>query len=135
MSSVFSDYLLSLSESHLVYHITITHMPSPPHSITGATSTAYSNGVSYYDHAGDLHSLEMLEILPQILKEGIIFAGSGAALLLQAALTAIRDTEIPSGGNTALATELIEAPPFWSLVHVLNVKPSWMYCNAARPLV
>ncbi|PWY86529.1 hypothetical protein BO94DRAFT_466795 [Aspergillus sclerotioniger CBS 115572] len=38
-----------------------------------------------------LEALDKLEILPQILQEGILFAGSGAALLLQAAYPNIRN--------------------------------------------
>jgi uncharacterized protein (DUF2236 family) len=53
-----------------------------------------------------LHALEQLEILPQILQEGILFAGSGAALLLQAAMPAMRQD---NPGPDALATELLEA--------------------------
>ncbi|OJI88107.1 hypothetical protein BO79DRAFT_184424 [Aspergillus costaricaensis CBS 115574] len=37
-----------------------------------------------------LEALDKLEILPQILQEGILFAGSGAALLLQAAYPNIK---------------------------------------------
>lgn len=84
-------------------------MLSPSHSIADTTSTTYSDGAPYFDKARHIHSLEMLEILPRILKEGIIFAGSGAALLLQAALPSIRDTEVQSSGHKALATELINA--------------------------
>lgn len=58
--------------------------------------------------SGRLHALEQLEILPQILQEGILFAGSGAALLLQAALPGIRHEET-SGGHHELATELVDA--------------------------
>lgn len=57
---------------------------------------------------GPLHSLDQLEILPQILQEGILFAGSGAALLLQAALPGIRN-EGTTGGHQELATELLDA--------------------------
>jgi uncharacterized protein (DUF2236 family) len=56
--------------------------------------------------SGRLHALEQLEILPQILQEGILFAGSGAALLLQAALPGIRATENESSKD--LATELLD---------------------------
>ncbi|KAJ5153507.1 uncharacterized protein N7482_009985 [Penicillium canariense] len=71
--------------------------------LEATTATASTND------SGRLHALEQLEILPQILQEGILFAGSGAALLLQAALPAIRETEHPDGGHQALATELIDA--------------------------
>ncbi|KAJ5702341.1 hypothetical protein N7488_009889 [Penicillium malachiteum] len=56
--------------------------------------------------AGRLHALEQLEILPQILQEGILFAGSGAALLLQAAMPGIRATENETSKD--LATELLD---------------------------
>lgn len=90
---------------------------SPPSPIdekqfeaNGTTTTTHTNGASSSSNdSGRLHALEQLEILPQILNEGILFAGSGAALLLQAALPAIRDTEHPTGGHQALATELIDA--------------------------
>ncbi|KAJ6157693.1 hypothetical protein N7470_005285 [Penicillium chermesinum] len=59
--------------------------------------------------SGRLHALEQIEILPQILREGILFAGSGAALLLQAALPDLRNLEAPSGNADALITELLDA--------------------------
>ncbi|KAJ5161315.1 hypothetical protein N7492_006707 [Penicillium capsulatum] len=59
--------------------------------------------------SGRLHALEQLEILPQILQEGILFAGSGAALLLQAAMPAIRDEENENPNPEDLATELLDA--------------------------
>jgi len=58
--------------------------------------------------SGHLHALEKLEILPQILQEGILFTGSGAALLLQAALPSIRE-EVSSGGHKELVPELLNA--------------------------
>ncbi|KAJ5623400.1 hypothetical protein N7490_012005 [Penicillium lividum] len=58
--------------------------------------------------SGRLHALEQLEILPQILQEGILFAGSGAALLLQAAMPAIREEEVKETPKD-LATELLDA--------------------------
>jgi uncharacterized protein (DUF2236 family) len=62
--------------------------------------------------------LEQLEILPQILQEGILFTGSGAALLLQAALPSIRE-EVSSGGHKQLAPELL---------HALQVHISYILC-------
>ena len=56
--------------------------------------------------SGRLHALEQLEILPQILNEGILFAGSGAALLLQAAFPGIKSSE--EENNKDLATELLD---------------------------
>ncbi|GMF69622.1 hypothetical protein F9C07_2283361 [Aspergillus flavus] len=61
-----------------------------------------------------LEALDQLEILPQILQEGILFAGSGSALLLQAAFPGIRnrtsDTHNASNGHSSnLATELGDA--------------------------
>ncbi|OJJ69493.1 hypothetical protein ASPBRDRAFT_57157 [Aspergillus brasiliensis CBS 101740] len=66
-----------------------------------------------------LEALEKLEVLPQILQEGILFAGSGAALLLQAAYPNIKSafeeasktkTETITPANTStdnnLATDL-----------------------------
>lgn len=54
-----------------------------------------------------LDALDQLEILPQILQEGILFGGSGSALLLQAAMPGIRSQE--SARHTNLATELGDA--------------------------
>ncbi|KAI9934379.1 hypothetical protein MW887_005456 [Aspergillus wentii] len=51
-----------------------------------------------------LDALENLEILPQILQEGILFAGSGTAILLQAAMPGIKRSEGDHHKN--LATEL-----------------------------
>ncbi|KAJ5813358.1 uncharacterized protein N7503_000108 [Penicillium pulvis] len=59
--------------------------------------------------SGRLHALEQLEILPQILQEGILFAGSGAALLLQAAMPEIREEENSNDTPKDLATELLDA--------------------------
>lgn len=72
---------------------------------TGSDATA-SNITS---DSGRLHALEQLEVLPKILQEGILFAGSGATLLLQAAMPGIRDAGSQEGGHKELATELIEA--------------------------
>lgn len=58
--------------------------------------------------SGLLHALEQLEILPQILQEGILFTGSGAALLLQAALPSIRE-KVSAGGRKELVPELLNA--------------------------
>jgi uncharacterized protein (DUF2236 family) len=68
-------------------------------------SDATANHVT--NDSGRLHALEQLEVLPKMLQEGILFAGSGATLLLQAALPGIR--EETSGGHKALAAELIDA--------------------------
>lgn len=61
----------------------------------------------------DLEKLEKLEILPHILQEGILFAGSGSALLLQAAYPGIkiriRDSQNGSDGSNVLAKELSDA--------------------------
>lgn len=57
--------------------------------------------------AARLDALDQLEILPQILQEGILFAGSGSALLLQAAFPGIRNKETEHRKN--LAAELSEA--------------------------
>ncbi|PWY87495.1 hypothetical protein BO70DRAFT_332400 [Aspergillus heteromorphus CBS 117.55] len=59
---------------------------------------------TYTNTANSVDDLEKLEILPQILQEGILFAGSGAALLLQAAFPGIKATfeesNIKTGNNT-----------------------------------
>ncbi|KAJ5815824.1 hypothetical protein N7447_008057 [Penicillium robsamsonii] len=59
--------------------------------------------------SGCLHALEQLEVLPKMLQEGILFAGSGATLLLQAAMPGIRDAGPNNGGHKELATELLDA--------------------------
>lgn len=70
---------------------------------------AEPTAVNINTDSGRLHALEQLEILPQILQEGILFAGSGAALLLQAALPDLRELESPSSNSEALITELLDA--------------------------
>lgn len=67
-----------------------------------------ASGSNVTTDSGRLHALEQLQVLPQILHEGILFAGSGAALLLQAALPAIREEET-TGDHRELATELLDA--------------------------
>lgn len=54
-----------------------------------------------------LDALDKLEILPHMLQEGILFAGSGSALLLQAALPDIRSDNEQHHNN--LANELGDA--------------------------
>ncbi|KAF9891890.1 hypothetical protein FE257_002853 [Aspergillus nanangensis] len=61
-----------------------------------------------------LDELDNLEVLPQILQEGILFAGAGSALLLQAAMPGIkhRNSDSQNGNsssNSNLATELGDA--------------------------
>ncbi|KAJ5422742.1 hypothetical protein N7491_011187 [Penicillium cf. griseofulvum] len=68
-----------------------------------------SNATTSNTDSGRLHALEQLEVLPKMLQEGILFAGSGATLLLQAAMPGIRDAGPNSGGHKELATELIDA--------------------------
>ncbi|PYI07902.1 hypothetical protein BO78DRAFT_406173 [Aspergillus sclerotiicarbonarius CBS 121057] len=69
-----------------------------------------SSEATYTNTTNHLDALDKLEILPQILQEGILFAGSGAALLLQAAYPNIRtafdeltrtSTSASSGSNLA----------------------------------
>lgn len=54
-----------------------------------------------------LDALDNLEILPHMLQEGILFAGSGSAILLQAAMRGIRSDDSEHHKN--LATELGDA--------------------------
>ncbi|KAJ5234075.1 uncharacterized protein N7469_005841 [Penicillium citrinum] len=84
---------------------------SPPSPLEEKPVVGHDGGIDApaTSGSGRLHALEQLEILPQMLQEGILFAGSGAALLLQAALPAIRDVETENGTNEALATELLDA--------------------------
>ena len=82
---------------------------SPPSPLDEKPNVDQSDLDAPTSGAGRLHALEQLEILPQMLQEGILFAGSGAALLLQAALPAIREVETDSTSNQALATELLDA--------------------------
>ncbi|PYH95896.1 hypothetical protein BO71DRAFT_397602 [Aspergillus ellipticus CBS 707.79] len=51
-----------------------------------------SSQTTFTTTTNKFNALDNLEILPQILQEGILFAGSGAALLLQAAFPGIRTT-------------------------------------------
>ncbi|KAJ5106063.1 hypothetical protein NUU61_003410 [Penicillium alfredii] len=83
-----------------------TSSPSPLDEKPGASHS--DTTINITSDSGRLHALEQLEILPQILQEGILFAGSGAALLLQAALPGIREEET-TGGPDVLATELLDA--------------------------
>lgn len=56
-----------------------------------------------------LDALDKLEILPQILQEGILFAGSGSALLLQAAMPGLNHRNSdpqPTGNGSAKDTNL-----------------------------
>lgn len=66
-----------------------------------------SNSPSDSGKSNNVDALDQLEILPQILQEGILFAGSGPALLLQAAMPGIRNKETEHHKN--LATELGDA--------------------------
>lgn len=83
-----------------------SHLDEKPAPDVKFDGTASSSNVT--TDSGRLHALEQLQVLPQILQEGILFAGSGAALLLQAALPAIREAET-TGGHRELATELLDA--------------------------
>lgn len=78
----------------------ITHTPS--------NTSNYSVKNPYLD---DFEKLEKLEILPHILQEGILFAGSGSALLLQAAYPGIKNriSHSEAGDGGALAKELSDA--------------------------
>lgn len=83
---------------------------SPPSPLDEKPDVAHDHAdASTGSTSGRLHALEQLEILPQMLQEGILFAGSGAALLLQAALPAIREVETDNTNSQALATELLDA--------------------------
>ncbi|KAJ6003402.1 hypothetical protein N7451_005949 [Penicillium sp. IBT 35674x] len=75
----------------------------------GALPEFQHNDSDVTTDSGRLHALEQLEILPQILQEGILFAGSGAALLLQAAMPEIREEENSNETPKDLATELLDA--------------------------
>ncbi|KAJ5111574.1 hypothetical protein N7532_002109 [Penicillium argentinense] len=82
---------------------------SPPSPLDEKADASVGPSEATTSDAGRLHALEQLEILPQMLQEGILFAGSGAALLLQAALPAIREVENTNTNPEALATELLDA--------------------------
>ncbi|KAJ5927800.1 hypothetical protein N7466_006756 [Penicillium verhagenii] len=75
----------------------------------GADSVFQNHDFDVTTDSGRLHALEQLEILPQILQEGIIFAASGAALLFQAAMPEIRKEESNNETPNDLATELLDA--------------------------
>lgn len=72
--------------------------PSPDNN-----SDSNSENASNYP----LDALDKLEILPHMLQEGILFAGSGSALLLQAAMPDIRSDNQQHHNN--LANELGDA--------------------------
>lgn len=76
---------------------------APASSSTSATPQENSDPTHHYY----LDALDKLEILPHMLQEGILFAGSGSALLLQAAMPGIRSDDSTHERN--LATELGDA--------------------------
>ncbi|CAI7629238.1 unnamed protein product [Penicillium manginii] len=82
---------------------------TPPSPLDEKPDVSHDHDVPVASSSGRLHALEQLEILPQMLQEGILFAGSGAALLLQAALPAIREVENDNSSPKTLATELLDA--------------------------
>lgn len=66
----------------------------------------FATGSGLTTDSGRLHALEQLEVLPQILQEGIVFSGAGTALLLQAAMPGIEE----SGASPHdLQTELVDS--------------------------
>lgn len=88
--------------------------PTPPVSPVDEKSQDYPRGSdatasNTTNVSSRLQALEQLEVLPKMLQEGILFAGSGATLLLQAAMPGIRDAGANHGGHKELATELIDA--------------------------
>ncbi|RMJ25327.1 hypothetical protein PHISP_03814 [Aspergillus sp. HF37] len=70
-------------------------------------STSPSN-TSKTEEDHRLDALDQLEVLPQVLQEGIVFAGSGTALLLQASMPGVRNQDT-SAHHKNLATELGDA--------------------------
>lgn len=78
---------------------------SAPASSSTSTTPRNEGGEAPLHHY--LDALDKLEILPHMLQEGILFAGSGSALLLQAAMTGIRSDDSTHERN--LATELGDA--------------------------
>ncbi|PYI26514.1 hypothetical protein BP00DRAFT_439921 [Aspergillus indologenus CBS 114.80] len=87
----------SISEHIFAVPSTASSSSSSSSSSSGTaistTSTNLHNPITITDITDittHLHNLSNLEILPQILREGILFAGAGAALLLQAAYPGIR---------------------------------------------
>ena len=75
------------------------------HDSTSTSTTPQDSGNDNLEHHLDV--LDKFEILPHMLQEGILFAGSGSALLLQAAMPGIRSDDTHHERN--LATELGEA--------------------------
>ncbi|CAI7608327.1 unnamed protein product [Penicillium palitans] len=84
----------------------VSPVDEKPHDLPNGSDATASNITNV---PGRLHALEQLEVLPKMLQEGILFAGSGATLLLQAAMPAIREAGANHGGHKELATELIDA--------------------------
>lgn len=84
----------------------VSPVDEKPHDLPSGSDATASNITNV---PGRLHALEQLEVLPKMLQEGILFAGSGATLLLQAAMPAIREAGANHGGHKELATELIDA--------------------------
>lgn len=82
-----------------------TSVPASTSTFTTPPDNGDENGSDSFDHP--LEALDKLEILPHLLQEGILFAGAGSALLLQAAMPNIRSDESHHERN--LATELGEA--------------------------
>jgi uncharacterized protein (DUF2236 family) len=75
---------------------------------------ALSQATSDLSETHRLDALDQLEVMPHILQEGILFAASGSALLLQAAMPGINNRSSdsqasPSPSNGNLASELGDA--------------------------
>ncbi|KAL4895352.1 hypothetical protein BDV59DRAFT_200016 [Aspergillus ambiguus] len=77
------------------------------------TADNISQATSELSETQRLDALDQLEVMPHILQEGILFAGSGSALLLQAAMPGIKnrnsDGQNGNSSNSNLAAELGEA--------------------------
>ncbi|RAL09222.1 oxygenase MpaB family protein [Aspergillus homomorphus CBS 101889] len=105
-----------MSEKTITEHISAVPSAASSSSST-TTTTTITNITNITTH---IYSLSKLDILPQILSEGILLAGSGAALLLQAAYPGIKSTfpETSSSDSTTTLTHNLTTTLETTLTHI-----------------